>query len=196
MATRHHASRVFIAFAAVFLLGVWRMDAAPAPTGANDDALRTFNGSVEAYMALHRGLAHPLPMLDPNRGSWSHSLSRRSLASAIRGARATAKQGDIFLPTVADLFRNLIANTLADRHPGAMFDVWPEESWPADDPVVNEPFPNGASHAVPAELLHHLPALPNEIEYRIVNGILVLLDVHADIVIDVLPDAFRVTSWA
>jgi hypothetical protein len=44
-------------------------------------------------------------------------------------------------------------------------------------------------------LLHHLPALPSEMEYRIINGSLVLLDVHADIVIDILPDAFRVTSW-
>ena len=195
MATRHHASRVFIAFAAVFLLGAWRMDAAPVPTGANDDALRTFDGSVEAYMALHRRLADPLPRLDPNRDPWSRFLGRRDLASAIRSARATAKQGDIFSPAVADLFRILIANALADRHRGATFDVWPEESWPVDNPVVNEPFPNGVSHVVPAVLLHHLPALPNEMEYRIVNGSLFLLDVHADIVIDVLLDAFRVTSW-
>lgn len=196
MAAHHHVSRVFSVFAAVFLLGAWRMDAAPVPTGANDDGLRTFNESVEAYTALHRRLADPLPRLDPNRDPWSRFLGRRYLASAIRSARATAKQGDIFSPAVADLFRILIASALADRHPGAMFDVWPEESWPVDNPVVNEPFPKGVSHVVPAVLLHHLPALPNEMEYRVVNGRLVLLDVHADIVIDILLDAFRATSWA
>ena len=195
MAVRSCASRVFIAFAAVFLLGAWRMDAAPAPRGANDDALGTFNERVESYAALHRRLADSLPRLHPNHDPWSHSLSRRYLASAIRSARATARQGDIFSPAVADLFRMLIANAFADGHTGAMFDVWPEEFWPVDNPLVNERFPTGASRAVPAVLLRHLPALPNEMEYRVVNGSLVLLDVDADIVIDVLLDAFHVTSW-
>jgi len=195
MPARHHAPRVFITFAAVLLLGAWRMDAALAPTGANNDALRTFNERVESYAALHRRLADPLPRLDPNRDLWSHFLSRRDLASAIRSARATAKQGDIFSPAIADLFRDLIANAFVGRDAGAMLYVWSEEFWAVDEPAVNEPFPEGASHAVPAVLLHHLPALPNEMEYRIANGSLVLLDVHADIVIDVLPDAFRVTSW-
>jgi len=194
MAARHHASRVFITFAAVFLLGAWRMDAAPAPTWASNDALRTFNERVESYAALHRRLTDPLPRLGPNRDLWSHLLSRR-LASAIRSARATATQGDIFSPAVAVLFKDLIANAFVGRDAGAMFYVFAEEFWAVDDSAVNEPFPEGASHAVPAVLLHHLPALPDEMEYRIVNGSLVLLDVDADIVIDVLPDAFRVTSW-
>jgi len=195
MFTRHHAFGAFIALAAVFFLGAWRIDAGPPPRWTPDDALRTFNERVESYAVLHRRLAAPLPRLDPDRHPWSHVLSRHYLASAIRSARATAKQGDIFSPAIADLFRDLIANARVGRHAGAMFDVWPEESWPVDDPVVNGPFPSGASHAVPAVLLHHLPALPNEMEYRIVNGSLVLLDVHADIVIDVLPDGFRVISW-
>jgi hypothetical protein len=161
------------------LLGAWGTDAAPAPAGASGDALRMFNESVESYAALHRRLADPLPRLDPNRDPWSHFLGRRYLASAIRSARATAKQGDIFSPAVAVLFRDLIANAFVGRGAGAMFDVWSEEFWPVDDPAVNEPFPEGASHAVPPVLLHHLPTLPNEMEYRIANGSLVLLDVHA-----------------
>lgn len=195
MITRHHAFGASIALAAVFFLGAWRIDAGPSPIWTTDDPLRTFYERVESYAALHRRLADPLPRLDPDRNPWSHVLSRHYLASAIRSARATAKQGDIFSPAVGDLFRVLIADALVDRHRGGMFDLWPEESWPPEDPAVNEPFPNEASHTVPAVLLHHLPALPNEMEYRIVNGSLVLLDVRADIVIDVLLDAFRVTSY-
>lgn len=195
MAARYRASRVCIAFAAVSLLGAMGTGAAPAPAGASGDALRTFNERVESYAALHRRLADPLPRLDPNRDPWSHFLRRRYLASAIRSARASATQGDIFSPVVAVLFRDLIANAFVGRDAGAMFQVWSEEFWAVDDPAVHEPFPEGVSHAVPAVLLHHLPALPDEMEYRIVNGSLILLDVDADIVIDVLPDAFPVTSW-
>jgi hypothetical protein len=38
-------------------------------------------------------------------------------------------------------------------------------------------------------LLLRLPELPEELEYRIVNCDLVLWDVHADLVIDFVPDA-------
>ena len=46
-----------------------------------------------------------------------HFLSPRYFASTIRSARATAKQGDVFSPVVADLFRDLIANALVGHVP-------------------------------------------------------------------------------
>jgi hypothetical protein len=35
------------------------------------------------------------------------------------------------------------------------------------------------------------PELPEDVEYRIVNHDLVLWDIHADLVVDFLPNAFR-----
>ncbi len=59
---------------------------------------------------------------------------------------------------------------------------------------VNEPFREEESYAVPPRLLEQLPPLPGDIQYRILGSGLVLWDVHADIIIDVLPDAFRAPS--
>jgi hypothetical protein len=41
-------------------------------------------------------------------------------------------------------------------------------------------------------LLAVLPALPEELEYRFIGRDLVLVDVHADLIVDVLKDALPV----
>ena len=43
---------------------------------------------------------------------------------------------------------------------------------------------------VPPQLLLALPPLPAELEYRIIGRSLVLLDHHANLIVDILPDAF------
>jgi hypothetical protein len=44
----------------------------------------------------------------------------------------------------------------------------------------------------PAVILEALPPLPEELQYRFVGPTLVLLDVHADLVVDILPNALPV----
>jgi hypothetical protein len=43
-------------------------------------------------------------------------------------------------------------------------------------------------------VLAALPALPPELQYRIVGDALALIDVHAGLVVDVLPDALRAAT--
>lgn len=78
-------------------------------------ALRLFSERVETYVSLHRRLEAPLPPMTSTANTWSIFLARRYLASAIRGARPTARQGDIFTPAVATVFRELIREALAGR---------------------------------------------------------------------------------
>ena len=42
---------------------------------------------------------------------------------------------------------------------------------------------------MPVILLHQLPPLPEDVEYRWLDRDLVLWDIHADLIIDFLPDA-------
>jgi hypothetical protein len=127
------------------------------------------------------------PPLEATADPMSRLLNRRYLASAIRAARRETQQGDIFTPDVADLLRTRLAQMLAGHDISMVTGPRGDESWPADAPVVNEPFREEASRAVPTPFLQALPPLPGDIEYRIVETDLVLWDVHADIVIDVLP---------
>ena len=50
-------------------------------------------------------------------------------------------------------------------------------------------YPGWATREVPGMLLQRLPGLPDELEYRIVDHDLAILDADAALVLDVLPFA-------
>jgi hypothetical protein len=188
--------RLVFTTACFVVLGVYAPGAIPQPVNDPERAaaLRVFHERVAAYAALHERLEQPLPPLDVARETVRNYVNRHVLASAIRKARAGARQGDVFTPEVARLFRTLIAEAFAGRDVEAMLTDLHREHPETHRllPVVNEPYPRGATQEVPASLLHVLPPLPGDIEYRIVNHALVLWDVHANLVVDFVPDAFEV----
>lgn len=158
---------------------------------AREAALKVFVERVGSYAALHVRLERALPPLDVTRETLRLFAIRQRLADGIREARAGARQGDIFSPDVADVFRAIIAERLAGRDVEGFLIALHEEhpSMHGVRPTVNGPFISGASQEMPTVLLHALPALPTDVEYRIVNHDLVLWDIHANLVIDFVPDA-------
>jgi hypothetical protein len=54
---------------------------------------------------------------------------------------------------------------------------------------VNDRFPWLAANAMWPLMIAALPPLPEELEYRFVGRDLVLLDVHAGLIVDILPNA-------
>jgi len=54
---------------------------------------------------------------------------------------------------------------------------------------VHDTYPEWATHEVPMVVLERLPLLPDELEYRLIGRTLVLWDIDADLILDVLPDA-------
>ena len=156
------------------------------------DAMRMFNTHVERYARLRARLEDPLPAFDARRDPWSLMLTRRYLASAIRTARSSAHQADIFTPPVAQLFRGLIADAIYDVDIEGLVDEDLAVPDRVVDVVINEPVPAWARQDLPDALRGSLPALPDAIEYRVVDGTLILWDTHAEIVIDAPPGAFVV----
>ena len=191
MTTSSPTRRLLLAAAGVFALA-GAAAAYPIEQVDPDAALRLFHQRVEDYAALHRRLEGPLPPLTTTRNVLKNYIAQQLLANAIRKARRDVHQGVIFSPDVASVFRTLIADALKGQdveafltelqweHPG-VFDV---------TPALNEPLPEEATHEMPIVLLHILPALPEDVEYRIVNHDLVLWDIHADLVVDYVPNAF------
>jgi hypothetical protein len=193
MRTARSASHfVVLATACVVTLGAASPLLALQPGAEREQALRLFSERVESYAALHRRLEGPLPPLTPTTQPLANLRARERLAGALREARSTAKQGDIFAPAIAAVLRGLIADALKGRDVEALLNEIMEEhpgiAWAPV--VVNEPLPKGAPHEVPCVLLQALPILPEDVEYRIVGHSLVLWDIHANLVVDVLPDAF------
>jgi hypothetical protein len=163
-----------------------------SPAVEDDLALDAFRDRIEDYVALHRRLERHLPELRPTTDPFKTYLSRQLLANAIRKARPNARQGDIFTPDVARVFRIIIGQTLRGRDIEQL--LWQDDGEVgARDEArldINDTYPAEASHAVPPILLQHLPPLSGDVEYRIFNRALVLWDTHANLVVDVLPDAF------
>lgn len=161
--------------------------AASAQIPADVAAAAVFSERIDQYARLRGRLQEPLPPLDDRRGAWPVMLTRRYLAGAIRAARPQTRLGAIFAPPVDGLFRRVIA---ARKD---MLDVEGLSGLDEDLGVVivaNEPVPDWSLVTVPEAVAEAFPPLPSGIDYRLVNGALVLWDTHAQIVIDALPDAF------
>jgi len=154
-------------------------------------ALRTFNKRIGEYAALHRRLEGPLPPLKPSTSPSATILKRMRLAAAIKTARPQARRGDIFTAAVGRLFRDLVAAALEGHDIDAFLDDLSDEHERAAGyhPKVYDHYPEWASHYMPVVLLWALPTLPEDIEYRLIGRDLILWDIHADLIVDVLLDA-------
>jgi hypothetical protein len=131
------------------------------------------------------------PAYERPRGVRAMLQARAELASAIKIARPFARQGDFFSPAVADIFRSTIAEALSGVDSDAFFEsLYAGDAVPAGlPPRVYDTYPEWATHDVPLVVLERLSLLPDELEYRLIGRTLVLWDIDADLILDVLPDA-------
>ena len=155
-------------------------------------ALGRFGEQLAAYAALRQRVDFSLPpAYERPRGVHAMLQARATLAVAIKAARPHARQGDFFSPSVATIFCMTIAEALSGVDSDAFFEsLYVGDAVPAGlPPRVHDTFPEWATHEVPLVVLERLPLLPDELEYRLIGRTLVLWDVDADLILDVLPDA-------
>jgi hypothetical protein len=158
-------------------------------TNETDEAVAEFDGLVDEYVQLHHALLDRLgPDVIPPT---PEEIERRSerLARDLRDARTGAVVGEIFTPRIAAVLRQRIAAALHEhRHGGAMM---AERHQPPSRVALepNERFPWEVSRPVWPALRQRLPAIPEELDYQFAGNALVLLDVRANVVVDVLADA-------
>ena len=168
---------------------------APAITAQPNDerAFQRFRAAVDAYAVLHRDAASALPEGGLCAGPEQLELIRLELSREIRILRADAREGDVFDPDISEVLRARLSRALADDEEGPA--VSPSDF---DDPEnlpysleVNGFFPRESGPPRWRALFWALPSLPEELEYRLAGRDLVLLDVEARLVVDILRDAIR-----
>jgi len=154
-------------------------------------ALRMFEHRTTQYAAVHQQLEGLLPPLTPSTDARALKLHGARLAAAIKASRPDAEEGDIFTPAVSRAFRGLILEALKGRDAELLLRERFEENPPIEPhhPRVYDVYPDWATHEMPVILLQRLPVLPHDIEYRLIDHDLVLWDIHADLIVDVLRDA-------
>lgn len=172
---------------------------ASAPSSAQDaltteHAVQQFNEGVAGYVALRTRVAASVPRLEvvPDAARIFEQVD--VLAGSIRAARSFAQLGDSFTRDVRLVLRIDIRDALDAAHIDVTdlieeleADVSPGSELPPVE--VNGPFPWAFGAAVPPMLLDRLPALPVEVQYRFIGRNLVLVDLDANLVVDILPDA-------
>jgi hypothetical protein len=190
------APRRTAAFLALSLAGAGGAGALAASHGSGSEP-RPFKTSVEEYVELHRSVRANLPPLDVASEPRHFLKASAQLASAIRDARRGARAGEVFNAVVAANFRARINYALRDRDRRRDVvrrlteieddeDERPPAGWV---PAVNGTLDWFSTGATPHTILEALPDLPRELQYRFVRLDLVLLDVDANLIVDILPAA-------
>lgn len=163
----------------------------PASSPADQKLLSDFVKKAKDYVDKEHSLA--ADKMKPTTDVAKLEQQRKQLRDAVQQSRPNAKQGDLFTPDTAQVFRKLLAK-LINGPDGAKIKAslnHAEPGAPAEF-KVNDEFPNQHGQpvqSVPATVLKVLPALPKGLEYCIAGNTLALRDSGANLVVDVLPNA-------
>lgn len=187
------AARRVLHFGVLMLLLAPQPAASQWATSALPDrdyvVMSRFLTAVDAYVVEHHRLFEPLSedmMCLPE-----DTLAKmNTLAEVPREARRPPREGEMFTPDAAELFRRLIfAAFYGDEdHGGDLLAQIGREALLAPPIYVNQPPPSGTSNGMPG-LVAELPPLPDELEYRFIGRHLVIVDVPANLVVDIIRDA-------
>ena len=159
--------------------------------------LQQFEQKVSAYVALRRVVVMQTP--PPTISSDVNAIvaAEDTLAEAIRAARPQARVGDVFTTPAADAFRRCIEGVLRRNHRD-LTDLLAEINGEAPSLparlTVNDRFDWQYGAQMPGDLIEALPPLPSFLQYRFVNRDLLLIDIEADLIVDVLPDVLAVKA--
>jgi hypothetical protein len=162
----------------------------PALAAAQPAAFEQFSARVNAYMEFRSDFTEMVPPLRVTPDAAILDAASDALAGALRAARPDAKQGDIFTRDIATAFRFRIQEVLwRMRYPPAAL----LEALAVDAPqrpallAVNDRFDWSYGAMMPECVLGVLPELPRALQYRFVGADLVLVDVEARLIVDILP---------
>ena len=151
-------------------------------------AAADFSARMSAYEALRHKLEEGLPKLEVTSNPAEIVRAENLLAARIRAARAGARRGSIFSPSIRRAFRRALnteagpgrCESIGDDNPGE-FDYRINGTYPKYQPLST----------VPPSMLAALPELPADVYYRFLGRDLVLHDTRANIILDEIPDAVR-----
>jgi hypothetical protein len=160
-------------------------------------AVQQFEQRVSAYVALRRVVAIHTPPPAISSDSNAIVAAEDTLAEAIRAARPQARVGDIFTTQAAHAFRRRIEGVLQRNHrdlTDLLAEINGEAPFRSAQLTVNDRFDWQYGARMPGDLIEALPPLPGFLQYRFVNRDLLLIDIEADLIVDVLPDALAVKA--
>lgn len=165
-------------------------NAAGGQPGVNAQGAATleFQKRIEAYIKIHNQAEAKIPNLKKTDDPQEIADREKALGQAIMTLRAGAQPGEIFAPEYQPYFIQIVQDDFKTRSAADRKAIIVE--LPKNMKVdINTVYPTTIPLATfPPMLLRKLPDLPPELEYRLVGHSLILRDVKANLIVDVLRD--------
>jgi hypothetical protein len=155
---------------------------------AQGSATLEFKKRIDAYLKVHNEAETKVPNLKRTDDPKEISDRESALAKTIMTLRAGAKPGDIFAPEYQPYFVKIVQDDFKLRSAADRKALVAE--LPKNVKIdINTVYPTTLPlETFPPALLRKLPDLPPELEYRIVGRSLLLRDVKANLIVDILRD--------
>jgi len=156
----------------------------------DDGALKGFLAALETYMTMRGKVANEVPPLRVTPRPEEIARASDALANAITRGRQDAKQGQFFDAAASAEIRRRLAAPEGSTALAALLATVDDDQEAGGNVRVHGRYPVG--HVLPTSpptLLHQLPPLPPQLEYRFIGRTLILRDVDAAMIVDFLPNA-------
>jgi hypothetical protein len=151
----------------------------------DQDVVAEFSKRVSDYIKLQKKLEREVTPVSNDSTALEIDKNQRELRSRLVAARASAKPGDVFHPTMQAHVRKVLVIVFSEPEGKRLRSTILDEN-PVGTPVrVNGAYPDGIPlSSMPLQILDKLPQLPETLEYRFVGERLILLDNHAHLIVD------------
>jgi hypothetical protein len=160
-------------------------------------ALQIFNDQVQSYVKVHHQVEKKFnfPHMKPTHSITKIQQRQHGMARHIRELRASAHDSDIFTPEVKAYFTRALASAYQANSEGILASLACVPHVVEQKLAANDVYPETWNYnAMPPTILLHIPQLPTELDYRIVNRDLIIRDVEADVIVDVLRDVITLPT--
>jgi hypothetical protein len=162
-----------------------------AKPGANPRAVAVdaFSKRLKEYLDVRTKAESEVAPLKETDDPAKIAAREKALGDAVRKLRATAKAGDVFGKDITPLILEIVRADWKKRPAADRAAIIAEMPKPFV-PTVNMRYPDGQPLLTfPPNLLKQLHQLPDDLEYRFVGRDIILRDVKANIIVDVIRDA-------
>lgn len=153
-------------------------------------AMADFQARLKDYLALREKLNKELPPLSNEATPEEIHKHQLALAARIRETRRTARPGDIFSPDMRVIVRTLMAQVFGGAEGKQLKSDIMDENPGRIRVAINDRYPDNVPlSTVPPQVLKGLPKLPTKVEYRFLGRALILLDIEAHLIVDIMENA-------
>jgi hypothetical protein len=157
-------------------------------------ATKAFLDRLQDYVRYHNHVEKMVQPLTRTSDPARISDREKALGDALIKQRPDAKPGDFLITQYQPILAQIIKDDFAQR-PVADRKALIRELPKGLTINVNTIYPPTIALATfPPNLLQKLPALPRELEYRIVGRDLILRDVTGNVVVDVMREVFPIPA--